>query len=480
MAYNSLDEFIQVLAREGELKRITHPVKAELEITEIADRVMKGGGPALLFENVVGKEMPVLINAFGSAKRMALALGVTDIEEIAREIDKLIRTKPPKSLKDKWNLLGELIRLAGIPPKMVKEGACQEIIHRDPDLNILPVLTCWPGDAGPFITLPAVFSRDPVQGTRNVGLYRMQVFDQRTTGMHWHLHKVGARHFQHQKQRRERMELAVSLGGDPALTYAATAPLPDAIDEILFTGFLRKKGVQLVKGITVDVEVPTSADIVIEGYVDPGEPLRREGPFGDHTGFYSLADNYPMFHVTCITHRKKPVYLTTIVGRPPMEDAYLGKATERLFLPLLRVTLPEIVDMNLPVHGVFHNLAIISIKKEYPAHARKVMHGLWGLGQMMFTKTLIIVDHDVNVHDLSEVTWVVGNHIDPKRDLVFVEGPVDVLDHAAPALGYGSKLGIDATRKWSSEGFEREWPSAIVMDDDTKKYIDSIWDKLGI
>jgi len=480
MAYNSLDDFIQVLAREGELKRITYPVKAELEITEIADRVMKGGGPALLFENVVGKEMPVLINAFGSAKRMALALGVRDIEEIAREIDKLIRTKPPTSFRDKWNLLGELIRLAGIPPKVVREGACQEIVHRDPDLNILPVLTCWPGDAGPFITLPAVFSRDPMQGIRNVGLYRMQVFDQRTTGMHWHLHKVGARHFQHQKERLGRMELAVSLGGDPALTYAATAPLPDAIDEILFTGFLRKKGVELVKGITVDIEVPASADIIIEGYIDPGEPLRREGPFGDHTGFYSLADDYPVFHVTCITHRKKPIYLTTIVGRPPMEDAYLGKATERLFLPMLRVTLPEIVDMNLPVHGVFHNLAIVSIKKEYPGHARKVMHGLWGLGQMMFTKTLIIVDQNVNVHDLSEVTWVVGNHIDPKRDTVFVEGPVDVLDHAAPMMGFGSKIGLDATRKWRSEGFEREWPGAIVMDEKTKTYIDSIWEKLGI
>jgi len=480
MAYNSLDDFIQVLAREGELKRITYPVKAELEITEIADRVMKGGGPALLFENVVGKEMPVLINAFGSAKRMALALGVRDIEEIAREIDKLIRTKPPTSFRDKWNLLGELIRLAGIPPKVVREGACQEIVHRDPDLNILPVLTCWPGDAGPFITLPAVFSRDPMQGTRNVGLYRMQVFDQRTTGMHWHLHKVGARHFQHQKERLGRMELAVSLGGDPALTYAATAPLPDAIDEILFTGFLRKKGVELVKGMTVDIEVPASADIIIEGYIDPGEPLRREGPFGDHTGFYSLADDYPVFHVTCITHRKKPIYLTTIVGRPPMEDAYLGKATERLFLPMLRVTLPEIVDMNLPVHGVFHNLAIVSIKKEYPGHARKVMHGLWGLGQMMFTKTLIIVDQNVNVHDLSEVTWVVGNHIDPKRDTVFVEGPVDVLDHAAPMMGFGSKIGLDATRKWRSEGFEREWPGAIVMDEKTKTYIDSIWENLGI
>jgi len=480
MPYNSLADFVQVLERAGELKRIAHPVKVELEITEIADRVMKGGGPALLFENVVGKQMPVLINAFGSHKRMALALGVPDIEDIARDIARLIQTKPPKSFKDKFHLLGELIKLAGIPPKLVKEGPCQEVIKQEPDLNMLPVLTCWPGDAGPFITLPMVFSKDPVKGTRNVGLYRMQIFDQRTTGMHWHLHKVGARHYQQQKEKTGRLDLAVCLGGDPAMIYAATAPLPDQIDEILFAGFLRKKGIELIKCATVDVEVPANSDIVVEGYVDPTEPLRREGPFGDHTGFYSLADDYPAFHVTCITHRKNPIYPTTIVGRPPMEDAYLGKATERIFLPLLRVTLPEIVDMNLPVHGVFHNLAIISIKKEYPAHARKVMHALWGLGQMMFTKILIVVDHDVNVHDLSEVTWIAGNHIDPKRDTIFVEGPVDVLDHAAPVLGYGSKFGIDATRKWHSEGFEREWPEPIVMDEKTRQYISSIWEKLGL
>ena len=480
MPYNSLLEFVQVLERENELKRIKHPVKPELEITEIADRIMKSGGPALLLENVEGKNIPVLINAFGSKKRMALALGVSDVEEIARQIQKLVQIKPPKSFKEKLNLLSELVRLAGIPPKIVKDGECQAVIHRDPDLSILPVLTCWPGDGGPFITLPAVFSKDPRKGTRNVGLYRMQVYDRNTTGMHWHLHKVGARHYQHQREQKGGMELAVCLGGDPALIYAATAPLPDQIDEILFTGFLRKKAVDLVKGVTVDVEVPANSDIVIEGYVDPSEPLRREGPFGDHTGFYSLADDYPVFHVTCITHKQNPIYLTTIVGRPPMEDAFIGKATERIFLPLLRLTFPEIVDMNLPVHGVFHNLAIISIKKEYPAHARKIMHALWGMGQMMFTKILIIMDHDVNVQDLSEVTWVAGNHIDPKRDIVFVEGPVDVLDHAAPVMAYGSKMGIDATRKWRSEGFDRDWPEAIVMDEKTKNYIDSIWEKLGI
>lgn len=480
MPYNSLSNFVQVLENAGELRRISHPVKAELEIAEIADRVMKAGGPALLFENVSGKNIPLLINAFGSIKRMAMALGVNDIEEVAKKIAKLVQIQPPKTFKEKIQLAGELIKLAGLPPKIVKDGACREVIQHDPDLTILPVLTCWPGDAGPFITLPMVFSKDPVKGTRNVGLYRMQVFDARTTGMHWHLHKVGARHFQHRKGSVGKMELAVCLGGDPAMIYAATAPLPDQIDEILFAGFIRNKGMELIKGVTVDVEVPANSDIVIEGYVDPSEPLRCEGPFGDHTGFYSLADDYPVFHVTCITHRKDPIYPTTIVGRPPMEDVYLGKATERLFLPLIRVTLPEIVDMNLPIHGVFHNLAIVSIKKEYPAHARKVMHALWGLGQMMFTKILIVVDHDVNIHDLSEVTWIVGNHIDPKRDTVFLDGPVDVLDHAAPRLGFGSKVGIDATRKWRGEGFDREWPEPIIMDEKTKRYIDTIWHKLGI
>ena len=480
MPFTSLSDFVQLLAQRGELRRIDHPVKAELEIAEIADRVMKKGGPALLFENVSGKKIPVLINAFGSAKRMALALGVDDLEQIAADIAKLIQLKPPRSFAEKLGLLRELMKLAGIPPKLVKDGPCREVIHRDPDLNMLPVLTCWPGDAGPFITLPMVFSKDPVKGNRNVGLYRMQVFDRRTTGMHWHLHKVGARHYRQQKATAGRLELAACLGGDPAMIYAATAPLPDQIDEILFAGFLRKRALELVRCVTVDVEVPANSDIVIEGYVDPAEPLRREGPFGDHTGFYSLADDYPVFHVTCITRRAEPIYPTTIVGRPPMEDAYLGKATERIFLPLLRVTLPEIVDMNLPVHGVFHNLAIVSIKKEYPAHARKVMHALWGLGQMMFTKNLIIVDDDVNVHDLAEVTWVAGNHIDPRRDAVFVDGPVDVLDHAAPVLGFGSKMGLDATRKWRSEGFEREWPEAIVMDEKTKQAVDAMWDKLGL
>ena len=480
MPYNNLQQFVQALDHSGELKRISYPVRAELEITEIADRVMKKNGPALLFENVIGKNMPVLINAFGSSKRMAMVLGVNDIEEVARRIEHLTQMKPPGSFWDKLRMLPELVQLGAITPKRVTEAGCQEVIQHSPDLSFLPVLTCWPGDGGPFITLPLVVSSDPRTGRRNVGLYRMQVFDPTTTAMHWHIHKGGARHFRRQTEEKTRMELAACLGGDPALIYAATAPLPDQIDEFLFAGFLRKKGVELVKAKTIDVEVPANSDIVIEGYIDPSEPLRIEGPFGDHTGFYSLADPYPVFHVTCITHKKNPIYLTTIVGRPPMEDAYLGKATERVFLPLLRLTFPEIVDINLPIHGVFHNLAIVAIKKEYPGHARKIMHGLWGMGQMMFTKTIIVVDHTVNIQDPAAVTWIVGNHIDPKRDLVFVEGPVDVLDHAAPLAGYGSKMGIDATAKWKSEGFEREWPEPIVMDEKTKQYIDSIWEKLGI
>ncbi|MGH7844186.1 MAG: menaquinone biosynthesis decarboxylase, partial [Candidatus Binatia bacterium] len=463
MPYNNLHQFVQALERNSELKRINYPVKAELEIAEIADRVMKKNGPALLFENVIGKNMPVLINAFGSCKRMAMALGVNDIEEIAQDIAQLTQMKPPSSFWDKLRMLPELARLGTITPKLVQEGECQEIVQSSPDLTFLPVLTCWPEDGGPFITLPLVVSCDPRTRRRNVGLYRMQVFDPTTTAMHWHIHKGGARHYRRQTEEKTRMELAACLGGDPALIYAATAPLPDQIDEFLFAGFLRKKGVELVKAKTINVEVPANADIVIEGYIDPSEPMRTEGPFGDHTGFYSLADPYPVFHVTCITHKKNPIYLTTIVGRPPMEDAYLGKATERIFLPLLRLTFPEIVDINLPIHGVFHNLAIVAIKKEYPGHSRKIMHGLWGMGQMMFTKNIIVVDHTVNIQDLAEVTWIVGNHIDPKRDVIFVEGPVDVLDHAAPLSGYGSKMGIDATAKWKSEGFEREWPEPILM-----------------
>ncbi len=478
MAYKNLRAFIERLKDNDELVIIDHPVSRELEITEITDRISKSNGPALLFTNVKESDFPVLINAYGSFKRMAWSLGVEDIEDIASDIEALIKTKPAEGFMDKLKLLPKLKELASSFPKTVKKGACQEVIIKNPDLNKLPVLKCWPLDGGPFITLPVVISKDPDSGIRNLGMYRMQVYDKNTTGMHWHIHKVGARHYQRNKELGKKMELAVSLGGDPAITFSASAPLPDNVDEFLFAGYLRKEPVKLVKAITVDIEVPAEAEFIIEGYVDPEEELRMEGPFGDHTGYYSLADNYPVFHVTCITHRKNPVYPATIVGRPPMEDCYMAKATERIFLPLIKMTIPEIVDMNLPIEGVFHNIAIISIKKQFPAHARKIMHALWGLGQMMFTKALIIVDDDVNVQDPQEVVWRVANNIDAKRDIVFVDGPVDCLDHASQSANVGSKMGIDATRKWKSEGFEREWPPTIEMDKSVKDHIDTIWDSI--
>src|SRR6476620_2152754 len=481
MAYRDLRDFIRALEQNKELKRIPFEVDPVLEITEFADRAVKHGGPALLFEKPKGYGAPVLINAFASMRKMEIALEVASVEEVAQRIVEFLEMRMPASLIGKLKMLPKLAEMGAFFPKMVSKGACQEVVRTDGfSLLDYPILQCWPEDGGRYITLPLVFSRNPDTGKRNCGMYRMQVYDERTAGMHWQTHKQGAEHYRRmQHQGQKRMDVAVAIGADPCTMYSAILPLPPDLDEMMIAGFLRQSPVEMVKCQTCDLEVPAQAEIVLEGYVELGE-LRREGPFGDHTGFYSLADEYPVFHVTCITHRRNPIYPTTIVGRPPMEDVYLGKTTERLFLPLVRVTLPEIADMNLPVHGVFHNLAIVSIKKEYPAHARKVMHALWGLGQMMFTKILIVVDHDVNIQDLSEVTWIVGNHIDPKRDMVFLDGPVDVLDHAAPRLGFGSKVGIDATRKWHGEGFEREWPDAITMDEKTKRYIDTIWHKLGI
>ena len=361
-------------------------------------------------------------------------------------------------------MLPKLARIAAATPKTVRNAPCQEVVETDIDLGKLPILTTWPEDGGPYITLPMVITRDPDKGTRNVGCYRMQVYDARTTGMHWQLHKTGRRHMRRYKELgQSRMPVAVALGGDPVLPYAATAPLPDGIDEFLFAGFLRRKPVEMVQCKTIDLEVPASADFMLEGYVDVDE-LRREGPFGDHTGYYSLADDYPVFHLTAITRRESPIYATTVVGPPPQEDAWLGKATERLFLPLLQMTFPEIVDMNLPIEGVFHNLCIVSIKKEYPHHARKICHSLWGMGQMMFAKCIIVVDEDVNVQEVREVAWRALNNIDAKRDVFFAEGPIDVLDHASSAFGFGGKLGVDATRKWKDEGFTREWPEVLKMD----------------
>ena len=478
MPYDDLRQFVADLEAAGELRRITVPVSPDLEITEIADRVMKRGGPALLFERPGNFQIPVLINTFGSWKRINMALGAS-VEELAEEIGELFRAEPPTTLLDKVRLLPKIARLSAAIPKKVRSGPCQEVVMDPPSLEALPVLKCWPKDGGRFITLPVVFTHDPTTGRRNVGMYRMQVFDAVTAGMHWQIHKVGARHYHNAEKLGRRIEVAVALGGDPIITYAATAPLPEDFDEMLFAGFLRRKPVEMVKCRTIDVEVPAGADIIIEGYVDP-EERRLEGPFGDHTGFYSLADYYPVFHVTCITHRKDPIYPATIVGKPPMEDGYIGKLTERLFLPLIKLQLPEIVDINLPIEGVFHNLAIVSIKKRYPGHAARVMHALWGMGQMSLTKIIIVVDEEVNVHDPAEVVWRVCNNIDPMRDIHFVRGPVDALDHASELPCLGSKMGIDATRKWKEEGFTREWPEEIVMSEEVKRRIDELWPQLGL
>ncbi len=479
MAYRDLNEFISDLEKKGELLHIKEPVSPYLEITEITDRVCKEHGPALLFENVRGYNIPVLTNAFGSYRRMCLALGVNRLEEIGEEIDHFFQAEAPDSLIKKLKLIPKLKRLSNVFPKLVKKAPCQEVVlmDKDVDLGKFPILHCWPKDGGSFITLPLVFTKHPITGVRNVGMYRLQVYDKNTTGMHWHPHKGGAQHYRVSERLGKRLEVAVAIGPDPATTYAATAPLPEDMDEILFSGFIRNEPVEMVRCITIDHEVPAHSQIVLEGYVEPYE-RRLEGPFGDHTGYYSLPDEYPVFHITCITHRKDLIYPATIVGRPPMEDCYMAKATERIFLPLIKKQLPEIIDINLPIEGVFHNLALVSIDKRYPGHAKKVMHALWGLGQMMFTKIIIVFDKEVDVQNVSEALWRLGNNIDPKRDIVFSEGPVDALDHAAPQPLFGSKMGIDATRKWKEEGFKRQWPDVVEMDKEIKEKIDNLWKKL--
>jgi 4-hydroxy-3-polyprenylbenzoate decarboxylase len=445
--YKNLHEFIQALEKAGELVRVKEFVSPLLEIPEITDRYSKPGGKALLFENT-GTGFPVLINSMGSMKRICLALGVNDLEEIGAEMEKLFKQllSPKDGLMDKLRMLPALNEVASWMPKVInKKGACQEVVMASPDINKLPVLQCWPYDGGKFITLPLVHTADPITGIRNVGMYRMQVFENDMTGMHWHLHKNSARHYREYQKLDKRMPVAVALGGDPVYTYAATAPLPDNIDEYLLAGFLRKKKVELVKCLTQDIEVPADADFVIEGYVDPSEELILEGPFGDHTGYYSLPGWYPRFHITCITHRKDAVYPTTIVGIPPQEDAYIGKATERIFLTPIRLTmLPEIVDMVMPSEGVFHNLAIVKIKKDYPGHALKVMNSLWGAGQMMFNKMMVVVDEDADIHAPSLLRYIF-EHISIPFDIVFSQGPLDVLDHSARRFANGGKIGIDAT-----------------------------------
>ncbi|MDD4601118.1 3-octaprenyl-4-hydroxybenzoate carboxy-lyase [bioreactor metagenome] len=485
MAFNDLREFISALERRGWLKRITQRVSCELEITEITDRVSKmtdDKNVALLFENVEGYDIPVLMNAFGSMERMALALGVEKIDDVADEIAQILKL-PYISLQNKLDLV-KIIPTAKRAinfPKYVKNAPCKEVIIKDkPSLDKFPILKCWPDDGGRFITLPLVFTKNPQTGKRNVGMYRMQVYDGQTTGMHWHIHKNGADNYRdHRELGKDKIEVAVAIGGDPVLTYAATAPLPRDIDEMVFAGFLRKKSVEMVKCETVDVEVPAQSEIILEGYVNINE-LRCEGPFGDHTGYYSLADMYPVFHITCITHRKNPIYLATVVGKPPMEDCFLAKATERIFLPVLKAQMPEIVDMNLPLEGVFHNCAVISINKTYPQQAKKVMHALWGMGQAMFTKMIIVVDSHVNVQDMNEVWWRVYNNIDARRDIVMVDGPLDVLDHSSPMPNWGTKVGIDATKAWPEEGHTREWPDEIEMSDDIKKLVDEKWKELNL
>jgi 4-hydroxy-3-polyprenylbenzoate decarboxylase len=544
LAYDDLRDWIRTLEKNGELKRITAEVSPELEITEITDRMSKikagpsptaqddkqkyaPGGPALLFENVKGHPgHKVFINQFGSERRMAMALGVERVDDIAERISGLMNLKPPSGgFFDKLKMLPQLAELANVFPKTVsaRDAKCKEVILKEGfDLRKFPILKCWPHDGGPFITLPCVHTRNPNSGKRNIGMYRMQVYDGQTTGMHWQRQKVAAEHYREalrnaaagaatadEKAARvaamaetaggavtvpdgpigglpqvafgnlkgSRMEIAVAIGTDPATTFSAIVPAPPDVEEFMIAGFLRGKPVEIVKCETVDLEVPAHAEIVLEGYVELGE-LRTEGPFGDHTGFYTMQDEYPVFHLTCITHRKDPIYAATIVGKPPMEDAWMGKAVERIFLPAMKMTIPEIVDVHLPVEGVFHNLMLVSIKKSYPGQARKVMSAIWSLGQAMFTKCIVVVDEDCDVQDVGEVVLRVANNIDPERDIQFTLGPVDSLDHASRLPNYGSKMGIDATRKWKAEGFERPWPAMIEMDRETKARVDAMWDKL--
>jgi 4-hydroxy-3-polyprenylbenzoate decarboxylase len=538
LAYNDLREWIAALEGAGELRRIKTEVDPVLEIAEITDRVSKSrdrrgnlGGPALLFENAKASDIPVLINQFGSERRMRLALEVDSLDQIADRMRQFMDVKSPQGLLDKVKMLPMLAEMGKFFPKTVSSGPAKEVIRKDKlDLNQLPILQCWPQDAGRFITLPCVITRDPKTGKRNVGMYRMQVYDGQTTGMHWQRQKVGAEHYREMLRRSAvaaetpalrpigdermqagvespppqsefmraaravdimartcggstipdgelpsgKMEVAVAIGTDPAITFSAIVPAPPEVEEYLIAGFLRQKPVELVKCETVDLEVPASAEIILEGYVKLDE-LRREGPFGDHTGFYSLPDLYPVFHLTCVTHRNNPIYATTIVGKPPQEDAYMGKAVSRIFLPMMKLSIPELVDINLPWEGVFHNLMIVSIRKSYPGQARKVMNAIWSLGQAMFTKCIVVVDENVDVQDLGEVTLHVLNHIDPERDIQFTLGPIDSLDHASRLPNFGSKMGIDATRKWGSEGFARPWPEEILMDKKTKSLVNSKW-----
>ena len=479
MPYADLTDFLADLERRKLLARVAEPVSPDLEIAAVTDRACKspGGGPALLFERPSGFDIPVATNIYGSNERMCLALGVKALDDLAKEIDELMTPQMPEGIMDALKMLPMVGRLRDLMPKAVKDAPCHEIVQREGTLDALPILQCWPEDGGRYITFPIVFTKDPETGMRNIGAYRMQVFDGRTTGMHWQRHKGAAQHYRVAERLGKRLDVAVALGAEPVLPYCATAPMPEGLDELLLAGFLARRRIEMVKCITSDLEVPASSHIVLEGYVEPGE-RRREGPFGDHTGLYSQPDDFPVFHLTCVTERKRPTYLTTIVGAPPMEDYYLGLASERIFLPMIRKTLPEIVDMHFPAEGIFHNLVIVSIDKRYPGHARKIMNAFWGLGQLMFSKTIVVVDKDVDVQDLSQVTWIVGTHMDPLRDVQMTKGPVDDLDDAAELPAYGGKMGIDATRKWASEGYMRTWPARVKTTDAAARKAADLWSRL--
>ncbi|MDB8552625.1 menaquinone biosynthesis decarboxylase [Turicibacter sanguinis] len=470
MAFKDIQHFMRFLEDRGELVRVKAEVDADLEITEITDRVSKNYGKALLFENVKGSDYPVLINSMGSEERMSWALGVEKLEDVERDIADLINMQNYMKIPSLIKLVPNLMRLLAVLPwKLPIKGACQEVIEHDPDLSTLPVLKCWPDDGGKFFTLPLVMTKDPDTGVQNTGMYRMQIFDKNTTGMHWHWHKDGREIYDKYRKLGGKMPVSVAIGCDPALIFSAISPLPKMIDEMMFAGYLRKRPVKMVKSITNDIYVPADAEFILEGYVDVNEALRLEGPFGDHTGYYSLADMYPAFHVTCITHKKNPVYPATIVGRPPMEDCYMSKATERAFLPLLKMIYPEIVDYSLPFEGVFHNCVIVSIKKRFPGHGKKVMNSLWGMGQMMYAKMIIVVDADINPHDTKAVAKQVFESLDMTKDLVFSQGPLDALDHASSTDHYGYRLGVDATRKFDVEGTESKWD--IKIQDDMTAYL---------
>jgi 4-hydroxy-3-polyprenylbenzoate decarboxylase len=480
VAYRDLRDFLKKLDKCDELERITVEVDPVLEIADITDRTVKAGGPALLFERPKGSKIPVVTNLLGSERRMNLALEVDSLEEVADRIHSFLDMQTPQGILEKVKMLPKLSELGSSFPKSVRSGACQENVNKERvSLSSLPILKCWPQDGGRYITWPMVITKNPETGKRNVGCYRMQVFDERTTGMHWQTQKHGAEHFRNAraKDKDGKLEVAVAIGSDPVTALAGILPVPPDMDEFLFSGFLRREAVELVPCKTVDLEVPANAEIVLEGHVDLGE-MRTEGPFGDHTGFYSLEGQYPVFHVDCVTHRNDPLYLTTVVGPPPQEDYFMGHAIERIFLPVMKMQYPEIVDVAMPAEGIFQNLMIVAIRKSYPGQARKVMNAIWSLGQAMFTKVVLVVDHDVNVQDGREVVWKALCAIDPERDIQFVLGPVDTLDHAARRQDFGSKMGIDATRKWPEEGFAGRWPDEIKMDDVTKRRVDTIWHQL--